>query len=54
MKPDKSVTENASLGTAVDPDEALSFPAWNEVSASREDLDPDRKSRWTYAVIELL
>jgi hypothetical protein len=54
MNPDKSVTENASLGTSDNPDEALSFPAWNEVLTSREDLDPDRKSRWKYAIIGLL
>jgi hypothetical protein len=54
MNPDKSVTAKASLGTSDNPDEALSFPTWNEVLASREDLDTDRKSRWKYAIIGLL
>jgi hypothetical protein len=50
MSSNKSVTEKTSPGTSGNPDEALSFPTWNEVLASREDLDSDRKSRWKYAL----
>jgi site-specific recombinase XerD len=54
MSPDKSVTAKASLGGWGHPDEAVSFPRWTEVLAARDDLDPDTKSRYKYAIMGLL
>jgi hypothetical protein len=54
MNPDKSVTAKASLGGSGKDDEALSFPAWGEVLASREEMKPDERSRWKFAIIGLL
>jgi integron integrase len=54
MNPDKSVTANASPGGWGNYDAAVSFPGWSEVLASREDLDPDSKSRYKYAILGLL
>lgn len=51
---DKSVTAKASLGSWGGYDEAVSFPTWSAVLAAREDLDPDRKLRWKFAITGLL
>lgn len=54
MNPDKSVTAKASLGGWGREDEALSFPTWGEVLASRAEMKPDERSRWKFAIIGLL
>lgn len=54
MNSDKSVTAKASLGSWGSEGEALSFPTWSEVLAARDDIKPDVRSRWKFAILGLL